>query len=238
MERSKGLILIVVGLAAALIVYQVGFSGNRNETSDTTSQKQGNSDTVNQDRPARQQRQQANAENSDQTNRRFGATPQGENTTEPNPNADRAQGRTNTRDRNRTQPTIQNTGLKIAIPEDIEKAQLQVIYSAYLELTGGRTMRGGRPTGRGGFGGAGGMMGGDMGGFGGAGGMMGGGMMDMTEEDMQDMMNQMGGMMGGRGGFGGGGRGGMDMQQQMMDMQDMGMNDMQMNIDENDQVQY
>ncbi|MBN2588847.1 MAG: hypothetical protein JXA96_03215 [Sedimentisphaerales bacterium] len=218
MERSKGLILIVVGLAAALIVYQVGFS-KKSEPTSTTQKQEDNSETQ---RQTRQQRQQATSGNTSEQptaqNGRFAANnPQGQDTTAVNP-TDRTLGRgNNNRDRT-TQTNLQSTGLKISIPEDITKNQLQVIYAEYRQLSGGRNAgRGGRNTGRGGM----------TGGFGGGmnmGGMMGGGY-DMTEMmggmDMEEMMNMggFGGMMGNRGGFGG------------MDMQEI-------NIDENEDIQY
>ena len=66
---------------------------------------------------------------------------------------------------------IQNTGYKISIPENISKAELQIIYNEYLLYSGGgrtgRTRGGNR---------GGGMMGGGMMG----GGMMGGGGMGGT----------------------------------------------------------
>ena len=55
MERSKGLILIVVGLAAALIVWQVGFK--KSETPKPSSDKKEVSDTSAQPRQPRQPRQ-------------------------------------------------------------------------------------------------------------------------------------------------------------------------------------
>lgn len=189
MERSKGLILIVVGLAAALIIWQVGFNKpapvtpNQNNTNE--------------------QRQQANQENAAQNpaaNNRIPATAPDQNARNMN------QANNSTRTRNNQPTTIQNTGLKIAIPEKISTADLQVIYNEYRQMGGGgRTNRGGRSSGRGGM----------MGGGGGFGGMMGGGQMDPTMmngmgADMGGMMGGFGGGMGGPGGRGGFG-GGMDM---------------------------
>ncbi len=214
MERSKGLILIVVGLAAALIVWQVGFK--KTETPTPAEEKQ--------PVKANQPEQPAAGQNPVQSER-FAANAQGRNPAEANLN-DRNQERGNNNFNRRTTPTnIQNTGYKIAIPADISSADLQIIYNEYLRFGGRNRARGGNRGGMmdsfGGMGGRGGMMeggmmgGGMMGGYGGMGDM--GGMMGGMG-DMGAMMEQFGGM----GGFGGGmgmemgmAPGGMDMGNQM-----------------------
>lgn len=215
MERSKGLILIVVGLAAALIVWQLGF--NKTETPTPVEEKnpvttsQPAAGTASQQNPAQNERFAPNAE---------GRNPADATLT------DRTQGRGNNTGRGRTTAAnIQNTGYKIAIPANISSADLQVIYNEYLRFSGGRNNRS-RGGNRGGM-----MDGGMMGG--GRGGMMGG------MGDMGNMMEQFGGMgdmgammeqFGGMGGFGGGM--GMDMGMAPGGMErDMGNND-QVNIDD------
>jgi len=225
MERSKGLILLVVGLAAALIVWQVGF--NKPETPNPVTEK----NPVTTSQPGQPAAGAASRQNSG-PNERIAANPQGRNTAEANPNRTMERG-----DNNRirtTQPNIQNTGYKIAIPANISTADLQIIYNEYLRFSGGRNNRtrggnrGGMMESFGGMGGRGGMM---------EGGMMGGGMMGGYGGmgDMGAMMEQFGGMgdmgammeqFGGMGGFGGGmgmAPGGME----------MGGND-QMNIDDSE----
>ena len=221
MERSKGLILLVVGLAAALIVWQVGF--NKSETQTPVKEKE----PVTTSQPA--------AGTASRQNERIAANPQGRNTAEANPNMRNQERGDNNFNRTRTtQPNIQNTGYKIAIPTDISSADLQIIYNEYLRFGGRNRTRGGNRGGMmesfGGMGGGrggmmeGGMMGGGMmGGYGGMGemgGMMGG------MGDMGAMMEQFGGM----GGFGGGM--GMEMGMAPGGME-MGGND-QMNIDDID----
>jgi hypothetical protein len=157
MERSKKLILIVVGFAALLIIWQVGFNPS-SEPAPKSEENENDSDIQIESR-------QPDAELADRipTSREM---MQPDNTQEQNPeNPERRQRYENTNNDRRNMVTnADNTNFKIAIPENIETAQLRVLYDEYLQISssiGGRT---GRSSRRGGFGDFGGR---SMGGFGG-----------------------------------------------------------------------
>lgn len=151
MERSKGIILIVVGLAAILIVWKVGF-GPTAEKPETTTPKITNEQTA-----ANTAGQPAAVDNAAQP------------TAQPNPNiTDYANSRTQ-RDRNQGYQQMDSrnnmppeTTMKISIPKNLNQADLTTLYQEYMQISmmagGGRSNRG--RSGRGG----GGMMGGGFGG--------------------------------------------------------------------------
>ncbi len=172
MERSKGLILIVVGLAAVLIVWKVGF------------------------KPAETPPQPANTAKQPSTpaapNSRVTANTPGQRNTQPDRTQQNSENVSRDTRGNRGDPSYamdtfrgmgqfpENTGLKIVIPDKLSDAELKVLFEEYSKISsamGGGRGRGGRGGGfsggpggmmGGGFGsGPGGMMGGDMGGFGG-----------------------------------------------------------------------
>ena len=134
MERSKALILIVVALAAALIVWQLGFS-EKDDT--TTSEKQESSET--QDKGTQTAALENNTERNTDRPERFSANSQRRETTEAIPNNENLEQAD--RQANAQQAETQTTDLKIAIPKDISKEQLQIIYAEYRQFAGGRTGR-------------------------------------------------------------------------------------------------
>ncbi|MBN1973769.1 MAG: hypothetical protein JW787_09035 [Sedimentisphaerales bacterium] len=174
MERSKGLILIVVGLAAILIVWQVGF-----KSSETPTETNSNANNTPNSRIERIPADGSNPAPSENTR-----IPR--NSDQPDAAARFAERENNNPMGGRTPAgaAVQNIGYKISIPNDINEAELRIIYNEYMQIMrgqGGRTGRTRGGTDRGGM---------DMGGRTGA---------------------DMGGRMGGRGGMGMGGFGGMDM---------------------------
>jgi hypothetical protein len=208
MGKSKGIIVIAVGLIAVLIVWKIGFSSSQTPANKTKNETTGNSQrtTNSPNQPAAP------------TGRIAGnARASRDNTAGAGARNDTAQAA----DRNagRTPPAyaMESTGLKISIPSDANEAVLQVLYNEYLKINPmgnfmgrNRGNRGGNQNGmdrgasQGRMGRGGGMMGGmgggmDMGAFQGMdfGGMMNMGGMDMGA--MQDAMMNMGG------GFPGGG---------------------------------
>ncbi len=162
MEQSKGIILIVVGLAAVLIIWKVGFKPVEKPTPASTT---ANSHT-NENRQAVSSRtEQAAANNTGQSETQLDSSTQQMN----NPNSMNRNSGYQTTGRTNTLPM--ETTMKISIPKDISQTELLTLYDEYTQISmagrfnrGGRTNRGGTNSG---------MMGGGMMG----GGMMGGGMM-------------------------------------------------------------
>jgi len=168
MEKSKGLILIVVGIAAVLIVWKVAFSPTNTTPVDKPSTSSNDSK-----QPAGNNVSNPTAE---QDNRamRGGNRDQGNTQTE-------RQGRNNNTQGGRTSPAyaVENLGLKISIPADVNAAKLQVLYNEYQKISPARTSRGGRGDRGGDFQGMDMESFGGMGGRGGGMGGPGGGMMGM-----------------------------------------------------------
>jgi hypothetical protein len=174
MERSKGLILIVVGLAAALIVWKVGFGpADQPKQPVSTANKQTNTNTEN---------PQPVGNTPDLLNAQPERPQQGNENFSRNQRGTRGGFNSNMDPRGMGQ-SFENIGMKIAIPDKLSEAELRVLYEEYTQIsrTAGGRNRGGR----------GGMMGG---------GMMGGGM--MGGDMMGGGRGGMGGDMG-MGGFGG-----------------------------------
>jgi len=186
MERSKGIILIVAGLAAILIVWQFVLKPTEEpESLAGTSQKEVADETP--DEPQQRGGSRNTTRNTREGGRRA-STAEANNPLGGPPIL--------------TSASTDISGMKISIPNDVSEATLETLAAEYMEINravsmqgrGGRT--GGRTGGRGGFGGGdmSGFGGRDMGGFGGMdmggrGGMMGG--------DPTEMMNNMREMMGG-----------------------------------------
>jgi hypothetical protein len=150
MERSKGIILIVVGLAAVLIVWKVAFKPVPETTTPADANRAGTSarpgtTLANMPRRPAPQPDEATTEQNQYSRTRPGRggdfTPGGRNTDLP------------------------EISLKIVIPEDISDTELRALADEYMQiLSAGRGGRMGGRT-RGGFGGM-----GDFGGMGGFGG--------------------------------------------------------------------
>jgi hypothetical protein len=167
MERSKGIILIVVGLAAILIVWKVGFGPAEKPEAATTAK------TPNGQPAASTAGQSSEADNAVPVAAQSDGTDYG---TGGRMSRTRGQGNQQMDSRNSVPP---ETAMKISIPKNISQADLQTLYQEYSEIymaanryNRGRTGRsGGGPGGGfgGGFGGpgGGGFGGGPGGGFGG-----------------------------------------------------------------------
>ncbi len=163
MERSKGIILIVVGLAAVLIVWKVGFTPvEKTETAST-------SKSTNK-QPAENTNGQPAVSNTAQSETQHPTEADAAQNMNPRQQRDRNQG--GFQQDNRNNANVSETTMKISIPKEISEADLLVLAQEYNEILNmnrfsrGRTGRGGGGMMGGGFGG-GGFGGGPGGGFGG-----------------------------------------------------------------------
>jgi hypothetical protein len=141
MERSKKLILMAVGLAAILIIWQVGF--NKSSEPEPITENNNNEEA---DIPTEPIQPDAKLPDRTPASR---VMMQPDNTEERNPeNPGRRQRNDNINsDRRNIATNADITGFKIAIPENIETAELRVLYDEYVQINSsfGRG-RGGRRT--------------------------------------------------------------------------------------------
>jgi hypothetical protein len=136
MGKSKGIIVIAVGLIAVLIVWKIGFS----PSSQTQNQNNKTTRTTNSpNQPVTQPERIAGNTRASTRDNMAGAGARG----------DRAQ--TTDRNAGRTSPAYatESTGLKIAIP-DVNEAVLQVLYNEYLKINPMGSFMGRNRGGRGG----------------------------------------------------------------------------------------